>query len=86
MHPIIERDMAQARVADLHRQADRDRTARAASLTPHTRREKRRPGRAPARTAVLARRVLTSLSALVPSPTMPGAGYTRWPGQKEGSS
>lgn len=43
MHPIIERDVMQARVADLHRQAERDRIARAASRTPRTRQEKRRP-------------------------------------------
>jgi hypothetical protein len=30
MHPIIHRDMMQARVADLHRQAQRDALARAA--------------------------------------------------------
>jgi hypothetical protein len=84
MHPIIERDMMQARVADPHRQADRDQTARPADLAPRTRREKRRPGRAPARTAVVARRVLTSLSALLPSSTMPGAGYIRWSGQRGG--
>jgi hypothetical protein len=84
MHTIIEHDMMQARVADLHRQADRDRTARAASLTPHTRREKRTHGRAPARTAVDARRVLTSLSALIPPSRMPGAGHSWWPGQRGG--
>jgi len=42
MHPIIERDTMQARVAELRRQAERDRIARAASRTPHTRREKLR--------------------------------------------
>jgi hypothetical protein len=69
MHPIIERDMMQARVADLHRQARRDRIARAAALTPHPRQEKRRRRLVPGRPAVLARRVLTTLSALRPSPT-----------------
>jgi hypothetical protein len=69
MHPIIERDTMQARVAELHRQAQRDRIARAASRTPQTRREKRRRNLVLGRTAVLARRVLTSLSALIPSPT-----------------
>ena len=82
MHPIIERDMVQARVADPGRQAEREPMARAAGPTPHTRREKRRPGRAPARTTVAARRVLTSPSALIPSSTMPGAGYIRWSGQR----
>ena len=82
MHPIIERDMVQARVADPGRQAEREPMARAAGPTPHTRREKRRPGRAPARTTAAARRVLTSPSALIPSSTMPGAGYIRWSGQR----
>jgi len=68
MHPIIERDTMQARVAELRRQAERDRIARAASRTPHTRREKRGPKFMPGRLAVLARRALTSLSALIPSP------------------
>jgi len=69
MHPIIERDVMHARVADLHHQAERDRIARAASQTPRTRQEKRRPNLMLSRTAVLARRALTSLSALIPSPT-----------------
>jgi hypothetical protein len=69
MRPLMQQELMKDRIADLHRQADRDRTARAASLTPHTRREKRGPGRTPGRTAVLARRVLTSLRALIPSPT-----------------
>jgi hypothetical protein len=34
MHPIIERDVMHARVADLHRQGERDRIVRAASRTP----------------------------------------------------
>src|SRR5215831_7535374 len=84
MHPIIERDMARARVADPDRQAEREPMARAASLTPHTRREKRKHGRAPARTAVLARRVRTGLRAHIPPSTMPGAGYIRWPGRRGG--
>jgi hypothetical protein len=69
MHPIIERDVMHARVADLHRQAERDRIARAASRTPCTRQQKRRPNLMLRRTAVLARRALASLSALIPSPT-----------------
>ena len=69
MHPIIERDTMQARVAELRRQAERDRIARAASRTPHTRREKRRRNLMLGRTAVLVRRALASLSALIPSPT-----------------
>ncbi len=43
MHPIIERDMAQARVVGPYRQADREPIARAASLTPHTRRKSAGP-------------------------------------------
>jgi hypothetical protein len=69
MHPIIQRDVMHARVADLHRRADRDRIARAASRTPRARQEKRRPNLMLSRTAVLARRALASLSALIPSPT-----------------
>jgi hypothetical protein len=70
MHPTIERDMMQARVADLHRPAERDRMARSASQTPRTRREKREPNLTLGHTAVLARRVLTmSLNALIPWPT-----------------
>jgi hypothetical protein len=69
MHPIIERDMMQARVADLHCQADRDRIARAASPTRHTRREERGSNLMRGRTVILARRLLASLSALIPSLT-----------------
>jgi hypothetical protein len=32
MHPIMHYDLAKARIADLHHQAERDRTARAARL------------------------------------------------------
>jgi hypothetical protein len=62
MHPTIRYEMGQARIADLHRQAQRDALARAA----------RRPGRVsghpsgrrlPALRALLARRVLTGLGA-----------------------
>ena len=69
MHPIIERDTMKARVAELHRQAERDRMSHAASRTPHTRRDRRGPKLMPGRIAVLARRALTTLSALIPSPT-----------------
>lgn len=69
MHPIIERDLMQARVADLHRQAERDRIGRAAAGPRCTRQENFGPNLMLSRTAVLARRVLTSLSALIPSPT-----------------
>jgi hypothetical protein len=70
MHPIIERDVMHARVADLHRRAERDRIVRAASRTLRARQEKRRPNLMLSRTAVLARRALASLSALIPSPTL----------------
>jgi hypothetical protein len=83
MHPIIERDTTQARVADPHRQAERGPMGRAASLTPHTRREKRGPSRAPARTAVLARRVLTSLRALIPSSMTPALATSRGQAKEE---
>lgn len=69
MHPIIEQETMKARVAELHRQAKRDHMARAASQTAHTRREQPRRNLVPGRTAVLARRVLSGLSALIPSPT-----------------
>jgi hypothetical protein len=69
MHPIIERDTMHARVAALHRQAERDRIARAASRIAHTQREDRQRNTVLGRTGVLARRILTSLGALRPSPT-----------------
>jgi hypothetical protein len=69
MHPIIERDTMHARVADLHHQGERDRIARAASRIPRTRQEKRTLNLMLSRTAVLARRALASLSALIASPT-----------------
>jgi len=64
MHPIIERDMMQARVADLHRQADRDRIARAASPTG-----KRGPNLMHGRRPFSRARLIARLSALIPSPT-----------------
>ena len=42
MHPTIERYMMKAWITDLHRQAERNRMACAASRTPRTRREKRK--------------------------------------------
>ena len=63
MHPIIHGELARARTADLHRQAERDRMARAARFArnPHDRHF--RPGRL---AAVLARRVLTVVAAHSP--------------------
>jgi hypothetical protein len=69
MHPTIEHQLTQDRIADLHRQAERHRLARAARCTPQTPTGKRKRSFVPGRTTVLARRVLTSLSALRPSPT-----------------
>jgi hypothetical protein len=71
MHPpsSIKREIMQGRVADLHHQAERDRIARTASRTPDTRREKREPNLVPSRRAILVRRALARLSALIPSLT-----------------
>jgi hypothetical protein len=53
MHPTIMSDIAKDRIADWHRQADRDRTARAARAA-----RPQHPRRTPAHlAAVLARRV-----------------------------
>jgi hypothetical protein len=61
MHPAIAHELMQARTADLHRQADRERTARAASRHRHTQREERPPNFAPGRTAtMLLHRMLSS--------------------------
>jgi hypothetical protein len=60
MHPAISYQLAQARIADLHRQAQRDALARTAART--------RPTRAPRRSqplhrlpTVVAHRVLTAM-------------------------
>ena len=60
MHPAIHCDLAQARIADLHRQAQRDARARAASRARRARTPQRRH---PVRglPAVMARRVLAVL-------------------------
>ena len=63
MHPIIHNELNQARVADLHRRAERDRLARAFIQARRTRREH---GKDPVggRTAgVFARRLLIILGA-----------------------
>lgn len=60
MHPIIHSDLMQARVADLHRQAHRDAQARAASQARRARVPQRRH-RVRGLSAVMARRVLTTL-------------------------
>jgi hypothetical protein len=65
MHPAIYHDLVQARIADLHRQAQRDALARAAS---RSRRAQRRHGahRVPGLRVVVAGRVLAVLGARSP--------------------
>jgi hypothetical protein len=62
MHPAIQYDVARARIADLHRQAQRDALARAASRARHARAHQRSH---PARGswAAIARRALAPLAA-----------------------
>lgn len=60
MHPEIHYQLAQARVADLHRQAQRDDQARAASQARRAA-QRRHPVRG--LPAVMARRLLTALGA-----------------------
>jgi hypothetical protein len=68
MHPIIRDNMMQARVADLHRQAERDRAAQAASRAGRTGRQERRRAGLHHTATVLARRMLTRLAARSPRP------------------
>jgi hypothetical protein len=86
MRPLIGQELMKGRLTDLHREADRERMARAASRTRHTRQEKRRRRLMPDRPSVLARRVLTTLSALIPSSTMPALAASGGRAKKEGSS
>jgi hypothetical protein len=68
MHPTIMNDIAKDRIADWHRQADRDRTARAAraARTQH-------PRQSPTHlAAVLARRVRAGLGPASRPPAQPG--------------
>jgi hypothetical protein len=65
MHPIMGYEANKARIADLHRQAERDRMARAARKDRNT---LQAPGH---RAAALARRVLAVLGRLRPSPAPP---------------
>ncbi len=60
MHPIIVNEVAKARIADWHRQAERDRMARAARLARRKHDRHFAPGHL---ATVLARRVLAVLSA-----------------------
>jgi hypothetical protein len=70
MHPIIHGELARARIADLHRQAERDRMARAAGFARKTHDRHVTPGHLTtvlARcTTVVARRVLAVLASHSP--------------------
>ena len=70
MHPIILNEVAKDRIADWHRQAERDGMARAAKLA---RKKHARPLEPGHQAVVLARRVLAALGArsLRPSPAQP---------------
>ena len=61
MHPTIMSEIGKARIADWHRQADRDRTARAArqARRAHT----HRPGRPALAHPATIRRLLAALGA-----------------------
>jgi len=61
MHPELHYQLAQARVADLHRQAQRDALARAARRA--RRKRTRRPGHPAAGYPAAVRRLLTALGA-----------------------
>jgi hypothetical protein len=63
MHPTIRGQVAKARIADWHRQADRDRMARATRLARTTHDRHVMPGHL---TTVLARRVLAVLATHSP--------------------
>ncbi len=63
MHPTIQHDIMQARVADLHRQAERDRLAQAVSRGRRTLRERGRRSVPGATATVLARRLLAALGS-----------------------
>jgi hypothetical protein len=63
MHPIIHGELAKARIADLHRQAERDRMARAARFARRTHDRHFMPGHL---AAVLACRVLAVVAAHSP--------------------
>jgi hypothetical protein len=60
MHPIIANEVAKARIADWHRQAERDRMARAARLARREHDRRFAPGQL---ATVFARRVLAVLGA-----------------------
>jgi hypothetical protein len=62
MYPISNYELAKARAADLHRQAQRDALARAARRSRHTRTHRPRHP-APAHPAAAVRRLLAALGA-----------------------
>ena len=68
MHPTFHHDLSQARIADLHRQAARERAAKAAIRPPPQ--PHQRTGSVPGHTVTgLARRVLALAGGRGPSPT-----------------
>lgn len=70
MHPIILNEIAKDRIADWHRQAERDGMVRAAKLARKKHARRLEPGH---QAIALARRVLAALGArsLRPSPAQP---------------
>ena len=72
MHPTMHYHLAKARIADLHQQAERDRTARAARLASTDRRLLM-----PAHQAMaLARRALAVLGSRSPQPASTSPAQT----------
>jgi hypothetical protein len=67
MHPIIAHEVAKARIADWHRQAERDSMARAARLDRQPRRRRFVPGDL---ATGFARRVRAALAARGPQPAV----------------
>jgi hypothetical protein len=67
MHPILRRELASARIADFHRQAEHDGLVQAARRARRTRREHGRTF-APPHPATFTRRVLTMLGGGRPYP------------------
>ncbi len=63
MHPIIQRDLMQARVADLRREAERVRLAKEAGRACRTRHEHRWLSALSHPATVLVRRLLAALGA-----------------------
>jgi hypothetical protein len=62
MRPLIQHELMKDRIADLHREADRERMARAASRPRHTQQEKPRRNLVLGRTATaFVRHALTVL-------------------------